>query len=89
MNVSSQYNGQSQAFRDKNKCTRTYPSAEPGRCNDKLAGEWKTTYCAENRLSNRFIYGCESDQLGSERLVEIIISHINSMFLTKNRYAID
>lgn len=38
MNVSSQDNGQSQVFRDKNKCTKTYPLAEPGRCNDKLAG---------------------------------------------------
>lgn len=63
--------------------------AEQGRCNDKLAGGWKTTYCAENRLSNRFIYGCESDQLDSEQLVEIIVSHINSTLLTKDRYAVD
>lgn len=63
--------------------------ADTGRCNDKLAGGWKTTYCVKNRLSNRFIYGSESDQLDSERLVEIIISHINSMLLTKDRYAVE
>lgn len=63
--------------------------AEQGRCNDKLAGWCKATYCAQNRLSNRFIYGCESDQLDSEWLVEIIVSHINSLLLTKDRYAVD
>lgn len=63
--------------------------AEQGRCSDKLAGGCKTTYCAESRLSNRFIYGCESDQLDSEWLVEIIVSPINSVLLTRDRHAVD